>query len=346
MQKKAKYGMNLNLAHLLYDNPSKDLREKDYYPFGMVMPGRNFSSENYRFGFNGMVKDNELKGEGNSYDFGARLYDPRLGRWLAPEPLYFKYPGNSTYSFSLNNPIFLSDANGLDVIITVNIKYDGKTVILKQEDLGNTKLGNYSTSWNEETNAYDIYVKLDVHITPLLKPLGELDFLNPGLAFEVLEHEKGHVTQLTQALKREFSYSYNGKEYFGRADEILTDIAENNSIPQGQLTFIFNDLVIKASDLNSIYGGRTKIENDANRLAEIGIPEYNFEYINGKEINYSIIHLETSRLQENILPVSTGHSLNGKATKALGGYFDFSARKRKAKASKSELKYSTTSPRF
>ncbi len=50
-----------------------------YYPFGMVMPNRNGSSDSYRYGFNGMEKDDEIKGNGNSYDFGARIYDPRVG---------------------------------------------------------------------------------------------------------------------------------------------------------------------------------------------------------------------------------------------------------------------------
>ncbi|MGM0613621.1 MAG: hypothetical protein ACQESM_08945, partial [Bacteroidota bacterium] len=45
-----------------------------YYPFGMQQPGRN--GNRYRFGFNGMEKDDEVKGGGNSYDFGARLYSP------------------------------------------------------------------------------------------------------------------------------------------------------------------------------------------------------------------------------------------------------------------------------
>ena len=33
----------------------------NYYPFGMEMPGRKFSSTDYRYGFNGMEKDDELR---------------------------------------------------------------------------------------------------------------------------------------------------------------------------------------------------------------------------------------------------------------------------------------------
>ena len=50
----------------------------------------------YRYGFNGMEKDDNLKGTGNSYDFGARIYDSRLGRWLAVDPSHDMYPDIST----------------------------------------------------------------------------------------------------------------------------------------------------------------------------------------------------------------------------------------------------------
>jgi hypothetical protein len=47
----------------------------DYTPFGMQMPDRSYiaTGSGYRFGFNNMEKDDELKGPGNSYDFGARI---------------------------------------------------------------------------------------------------------------------------------------------------------------------------------------------------------------------------------------------------------------------------------
>ncbi|MNX77013.1 hypothetical protein D3C86_1085330 [compost metagenome] len=69
-------------------------------------------SRAYRYGFNNMEKDDELKGGGNSYDFGARILDPRIGRWLTIDPLAVKYPDLSTYNFVANSPIIFLDPDG------------------------------------------------------------------------------------------------------------------------------------------------------------------------------------------------------------------------------------------
>jgi RHS repeat-associated protein len=71
-------------------------------------------TDSYMFGFDGMPKDNEVYGEGNAYDFGARIYDPRISRWLSTEPLQDKYPMYSPYIFAGNNPITFVDVDGKD----------------------------------------------------------------------------------------------------------------------------------------------------------------------------------------------------------------------------------------
>ena len=73
---------------------------QDYYAFGMLMPGRSFSSGGYRFGFNGKENDNEVKGDGNQQDYGFRIYDPRLGKFLSVDPLTKKYPWYTPYQFA------------------------------------------------------------------------------------------------------------------------------------------------------------------------------------------------------------------------------------------------------
>jgi len=71
----------------------------------------------YRFGFNGMEKDNEIKGKGNSLDFGARLYDSRLARWTSLDPLMTKFPSHSPYNFVANSPIIYMDEDGKDISV-------------------------------------------------------------------------------------------------------------------------------------------------------------------------------------------------------------------------------------
>ena len=59
-----------------------------------------------------MELDNELKGEGNSYTTEFRQYDPRIGRWLSPDPLQKQLPWQSPYVAMDNKPIIRNDVNG------------------------------------------------------------------------------------------------------------------------------------------------------------------------------------------------------------------------------------------
>jgi RHS repeat-associated protein len=81
----------------------------------MMMPGRKYTVENgYRYGFNGKENDNEGKGEGNQQDYGMRIYDPRVGKFLSVDPLTNQYPWNSTYAFAENDVIRCIDLDGLE----------------------------------------------------------------------------------------------------------------------------------------------------------------------------------------------------------------------------------------
>lgn len=59
-----------------------------------------------------MKQYNELTGIGNSYDFGARMYDSRIGRWASVDFLFSKYADLSPYSISNNNPIYNREVDG------------------------------------------------------------------------------------------------------------------------------------------------------------------------------------------------------------------------------------------
>ena len=76
----------------------------------MLLPNRHGNSSDYRYGFNGMEKDDEVKGEGNSYTTYFRQYDPRVARWLTKDPLGVAW--ESPYASFRNNPIIYDDPDG------------------------------------------------------------------------------------------------------------------------------------------------------------------------------------------------------------------------------------------
>jgi RHS repeat-associated protein len=84
----------------------------DYFPFGMLMPGRISKSADYDRGYQGSLKDNEIAGIGNHYTTFFRELDPRLGRWWSIDPKSSAQPYQSPYCSMDNNPIFHNDVLG------------------------------------------------------------------------------------------------------------------------------------------------------------------------------------------------------------------------------------------
>jgi RHS repeat-associated protein len=95
---------------------AETILSKNYYPFGMVMRAEHNDRDYLSFGYGGKKSDDEIKGLDNSYDFGARMYDPRLARWLSIDPLQADYPSHSSYNYGLNSPIAFKDPDGKKVV--------------------------------------------------------------------------------------------------------------------------------------------------------------------------------------------------------------------------------------
>ncbi|RDC58430.1 hypothetical protein DU508_00025 [Pedobacter chinensis] len=73
------------------------------------------------YGFNGKENDNEVKKDANGndivggqQDYGMRIYDPRVGRFLSVDPITKQYPELTPYQFASNTPIESTDLDGLE----------------------------------------------------------------------------------------------------------------------------------------------------------------------------------------------------------------------------------------
>ena len=109
-----KIGVSSDAHSSLIDHFTADLvTAQDYYPFGMIMPGRNYTAPggaNYRYGFNGQENENEIAGVGNHTTAEFWEYDPRIGRRWNIDPVGKEW--ESPYATFSNNPIARADPNG------------------------------------------------------------------------------------------------------------------------------------------------------------------------------------------------------------------------------------------
>src|SRR5690554_3609679 len=78
---------------------------------------KELASGGFRYGFNGMENDDEVKGVGNSLNYKARVQDTRLGRFLSIDPLTRDFPHYSSYQFAGNKPIIAIDLDDKEEFI-------------------------------------------------------------------------------------------------------------------------------------------------------------------------------------------------------------------------------------
>jgi RHS repeat-associated protein len=96
------------------------LQQNHYYPFGMLNPSLSTSNtigalKDNRYLYNGKEFNDDF--DLDWYDYGARFYDPQIGRWHSVDPLAEKYYPFSSYAYVANNPIIFIDPDGRDIMI-------------------------------------------------------------------------------------------------------------------------------------------------------------------------------------------------------------------------------------
>ena len=128
------------------------VQTNDYYPYGMTF-AESTATDTQPYKYNG--KELDIKGGLNLYDYGARHYDPVLGRFMTIDPLAEKYYSISPYAYCAGNPLKYIDLKGDSISVAELYTRDkqGKLINPNQvevfEFLMNTKegkalLGNYA----------------------------------------------------------------------------------------------------------------------------------------------------------------------------------------------------------
>jgi RHS repeat-associated protein len=106
---------HLGSTRVVFNSTTGRKQTNEYYPFGMLYTPRTVATSKYLY--NGKeIQDDVLSGTAlDWYDYGARFYDPQIGRWHSIDPASEIYTSYSPYNYALNNPVSNTDPNGMDV---------------------------------------------------------------------------------------------------------------------------------------------------------------------------------------------------------------------------------------
>jgi RHS repeat-associated protein len=118
-------------------------QEVEYYPFGSMFSENNLDKNKYLY--NGKELNKEFF---ENYDYGARFYDPQLGRWHSPDPMAESYRRWSPYTYGVDNPMRFIDPDGMSAS---DFKDKDDNLIIHVDDGSNAV---YKLDGTDHTNEY------------------------------------------------------------------------------------------------------------------------------------------------------------------------------------------------
>ena len=103
---------HLGSVRVIVDGNGVVKERNDYYPFGAGYVRGDYPQTTSRYKYN--AKEEQVTGDLDYLDYGARMYNSGLGRWFGVDPLLEDYFSQSPYHFSGNNPVIFIDDTGMD----------------------------------------------------------------------------------------------------------------------------------------------------------------------------------------------------------------------------------------
>jgi RHS repeat-associated protein len=132
-------------------NNTEIVQENNYYAFGLTQKGYNgaINGLDNKYKYNGKeLQDDNIAGtQLNFYDFGARNYDPALGRWMNIDPLAETSRRFSPYTYALNNPVYFIDPDGMEA--TNSYVHDSQNINGRHQMWSDRHPGSFANESND-----------------------------------------------------------------------------------------------------------------------------------------------------------------------------------------------------
>ncbi|MBX3101776.1 MAG: hypothetical protein KF690_04655 [Bacteroidetes bacterium] len=214
----------------------------------------------YRYAFNGKERNAEF-GE-DDYDYGERMYDARIGRFLSVDPLTSSFPHYSPYQFAGNKPIQAVDLDGSEELLynfRLQKELGGRLVI---------EVINHTDTWKRFEATLKAQNKFDVYVTNI--PPEKNSSYGSRITFD----EEGYASPgrkgLTDVLENEVHILTTG--FYTDYERFLQSINQGKSIIVLAATDTYNQEI--STEFGRMFGAilmdnNTQIKTSMSRMRNI-----------------------------------------------------------------------------
>ena len=217
------------------------------------MPGRNYNGNAYRYGFNGKENDNDVKNiTGSQQDYGFRIYDTRLGRFLSVDPLTKSYPELTPYQFASNRPIDGIDWDGLEYRNPMQAAESSSPIaygVATAADIGANVLKGFAATFGALTQLFDDINSSNLKRTPAQKVEFEARAKNNAktlITDGIIGLGVGKIIGVASSTITKSS----GEAFASQAGNVTKSTLEGNSSLQKSFSGAKYDLAEAAADLD------------------------------------------------------------------------------------------------